>query len=473
MATTLIPGQRTWSMSRSDDGHRDYKIKYQVKGDKLDGPANALTTPGLPFPGAYWIVDNELDLWAWCRMEATVTPMVSNEPNTIWELEFTFSTRPPTFDAGSRGGIEGGRCNDQQIEDPLLEPQGVSGTFVKFTEEATHDMNGVPIRNSGHEQVRGPQVEFDGNRPAVSITQNVPILGLDIFTPMVDTVNMFPLWGLPPRCIKLSNVSWERKYYGSCYVYYTRKLEFDIRFDTFDRSILDEGTKVLNGHWDNGSGDWVLDNIAGSEPDPGNPTHFLRATDRNGNPIHVVYSGRPEKRGQPYVPLGPGYTGTGTGPDTVTTSSTCAAAPDIVLNRTYGNFTLAVGASHYFRVQANAPRRVKVVITGHGASQLLTNTGTGADKVIIRFYNQSCVLADTVGDQSHPDFTNMLFRSGEVTTDYMVVQVENNAVNNAGGSSFTYRIIVEGQDPEDYPGYLFVQKYPGSDFLLLGIPLFF
>jgi hypothetical protein len=220
------------------------------------------------------------------------------KPTKIFNVTVPFSNKPQN------------RCQDFKVEDPLLEPQKISGGFNRFTEEATKDRYGYPILNSAHEQVRGPQVEFDNNRPVVKIEQNVANLQLDLLTVMIDTVNGYYLWGFPPRSIKLSGVSWERKFYGNCSVYYTRQLEFELAglqdagltgtgsdpepiqsvYKTWDRELLDEGTKVLKGHWKR-NGNWVLDKIDGAYPDPSNPTHFIRFKDRNGENTRVILNG--------------------------------------------------------------------------------------------------------------------------------------------------------------------------------------
>jgi hypothetical protein len=79
--------------------------------------------------------------------------------------------------------------------------------------------------------------------------------------------------------------------YGICNFYFTRIFEFDINFETFDRTIYDEGTRVLNGHWDKTTGDWVLDDINGGAPDPQNPKHFKRYKDRNGENTRAMLDG--------------------------------------------------------------------------------------------------------------------------------------------------------------------------------------
>lgn len=286
MATAVRNGHLSWSMTRDPEGNREYKIKYLVISDShLDGPAVVLTTPGLPTPGAPWLVDNDIDLWASCKLNATVTPRVEKEKNYWWEVEFTFSTKHDEK-----------RCKDVQVDDPLLVPDRISGGFVKAQEEATHDRFGRRLINSAHEQIRGPQVEFDISHPTVKIEQNRIAFNLPLVTAMMNCVNDAPLWGLPARRIRLTNVSWEKKYYGACYNYYQRTLEFEVRYGGFDRNLVDEGSKVLNGHWDETSGSrnrWVLDPVDrfGTQPDPTNPQDFKHAIDRAGNACRILLDG--------------------------------------------------------------------------------------------------------------------------------------------------------------------------------------
>lgn len=291
MTCRLRDGHTKWSMSRDGEGHRTYKLELLVVSDnKDDGPATVLQTPGLPLPGSFWAVGTDVDPWATCKLDCNVSPVRPQPPNFHWKLDFTFSTKP-----------DGKQCKDQQIEDPLLQPMRVTGSFVKYQEEKTEDRDGAPILTSSHEPIRGKQVEFDANRPQVVVEQNVPLLQLELFSPMVDTLNATTLWGFPPRCVKLSDAPWEKKFYGQCYVYYTRKFTFDIDARTnaelgiivsgFDRDLLDEGNKVLHGHWDKATGRWVLDDIAGAPPDPDNPQHFDRFKDRRGENSRVILDG--------------------------------------------------------------------------------------------------------------------------------------------------------------------------------------
>lgn len=285
MVARILDGQTTWELERDAEGHRTYTTTFIVEADPTDGPGIVLQTAGLPIPGDYWIVDNDVDVWAFCRWNAKIKPLIDREPNRYWSAEFIFSTKPPDLKADRDTQSPSG------VEDPLLEPQKVSGSFVKFQEEAFYDRFGEPIVNSAFELQRGPKVEFDEDRQQINIEQNVPLLQLPLISLMSNRVNAFTLWGLPPRCIKLSSIRWDRKFYGHGNVYYTRMFEFDINYNTFDRDILDEGTMVLHGHWDKDSETWVLDNIAGLPPDYLNPSHFIQFKDRKGENSTVTLNG--------------------------------------------------------------------------------------------------------------------------------------------------------------------------------------
>jgi hypothetical protein len=293
MATQILGGLTTWSMSRNRDGDREYKAKYVVKGDVLDGPATIAQTPGIALPGSYWIIGNDADLWATCKLDLDIKPRLTNEPNKLWDVEQTFSTK------GDQK-----KCKDQQIDNPLLVPPKVSGAFTKYTEEAQYDINGRALTNSAHEQLHGSIVEFDKNRPSVKVEMNVAQLDLALISSMIDCVNDAPLWGVPARCVKLSNVTWERKFYGLCYIYYVQNFEFEIRYDTFDRIVRDEGTLVLNGHW-NTSADvptWVLDDIFGGPPDPKDPRCFIQAIKPDGSKGKVLLNGAGIPAGKEVIP---------------------------------------------------------------------------------------------------------------------------------------------------------------------------
>jgi hypothetical protein len=227
-------------LDRDGDGHRTYKVTYIVTSLVTDGPFAVLNAAGLPATGAVWSNAaahewaTDTDSWAFCLPTCSVRPVrQGQQPARVWHVEKTFTTRPIK------------RCQDDSIEDPLLEPPRISGGFSKFIEEAQIDRHGDPIVSSSHERLTGPLLDKDNNRPTVRIEMNVADLNLDVFSEMIDTVNDAPLWGLDARMIKLSDAPWEQKFYGTCSVYYTISYEFEIDRQTFDRDVLDEGTLEL------------------------------------------------------------------------------------------------------------------------------------------------------------------------------------------------------------------------------------
>lgn len=266
--------------SRDNEGHREFWVTHQVKMDSTNyGPKSALDCPGIPAVGSRWNFGGDYDYWCFCHPDARISFEPSKGERPVKALvSQKFSTRPIK------------RCQDNDIEDPLLEPQKVGGSFVKYTKEAKYDRYGEAIRTSSHEIIHGPQVEIDANRPQVWIEQNVGTLELATFSQMVDTVNSTAMWGLSARCVKLSNVTWERKIWHTCSYYYTRRFEFDIDYNTFDRNIVDEGWKALNGQWAD-DGTWDLIDINGTAPDPNNPSHFIRIKDRAGENMKCLLDG--------------------------------------------------------------------------------------------------------------------------------------------------------------------------------------
>lgn len=285
MSVFLQGGPRTWGGERDDDGYRTFTVAHLVgTTDVADGPFTVMNCPGLPQIGSYWAFGNDSDIWCFCypTMKITIHQEKEGDPTNWYKVEQKFSNKPLK------------RCQDTSIEDPLQEPDRLSGGFARFTEEATHDRFGALIQSSSWELFRGPQVEFDRSRQTIKVSQNRSSLESDLCASMQDTLNDSPLWGYNARCIKFNMPSWERKLYGTCTYYYSRDLEFETNVNPdgssgFDRDILDEGSKCLKGHWDNGS--WVLENINGSPPNRYNLHHFQAYLDVKGNAGRVILDG--------------------------------------------------------------------------------------------------------------------------------------------------------------------------------------
>ena len=285
MTAQVLNGQTTWSVNRTKENHKEYTIIFLVKADPLDGPHTILNAPGLPLTGSTWNFDNDFDPWAFCLPTTKCTPILTGKPNRIWQVEKTFSTDIPSR-----------RCQDTEIEDPLLEPMKVRGTFNRTRREATKDLNGDFLVSSSWERISGPLVEHDVSYPAVMIEQNVVDLQLSLVTNLIHHVNNHALWGLPARTVKFSEFSWERKIFGSCYYYYTRSMVFETDPEGWDREVPDEGTLFLRGEWQEGV--WTL--LGG--PDPDDPRDFVRAVDQYENILPKAFlNGSGQPASEPFV----------------------------------------------------------------------------------------------------------------------------------------------------------------------------
>ncbi len=274
------------TLNRDEDGYREYKVAWIVFAQVNEGAFDVLNCPGLPLPGSAWTFHGSPDPWVWCRPQTSVRVRADRGGDSPradkplpYDVEQTFSNKPEK------------RCHELSIEDPVLQPPKISGSYVQYQEEATLDMFGRPIVSSSWEQIRGQQVEFDANRPTVEIDMNVSIFSLPDLASRLDTLNDAVLWGLLPRMIKFSRLQWQRLVYGLCYVYYNLRLGFDVNYKTFDRIVPDEGQKVITGHWHPTQDVYLIDNIGGLPADPMNPAHFMRAVDRTGNPITIPLDG--------------------------------------------------------------------------------------------------------------------------------------------------------------------------------------
>lgn len=282
----LVHGHEDWGLRKDENGHREYFIKWLVEVDShQDGPFIALNAPGLPMVGSAWAFGNDLDLYALCQPEWVVEPKLTKEAGHFWTVEQPFSTRPRR------------RCQDSQVDNPLNEPIRLGGSFTKLTKQATHDRFGKALINTAFEMIEGPEAEFDDNRPNVTVGVNVMFLPLFNIAQLVDTVNDSPMWGLPARTIKLSNVRWQRLVFGSCSYYYSVDYEFDISYNTFDKPITNYGTKVLKG-WAPGApieGRLDPDEEVGGTANYLNPKNFEILKDEAGENMKIFLDskGRP------------------------------------------------------------------------------------------------------------------------------------------------------------------------------------
>jgi hypothetical protein len=303
-------------LARDDDdaGNRTREVEYIVHRDTVtDGPDQVLTTAGLPAYGdSYQDGLGHSDHYCFCTAYKKVRRhQFTKEVGHWWSVVRRFTTVPPR-----------GRCKAEEVQSPFDTPPEISVRTVKYTTEPLLDKDDSPIMTSSHEFVRGPQNEWELGDVQIKIKCAVLDPQLPVLTQMKDTLNAYDLWGYPPRTIKLSDVEVDLRFLGNCYQYADRTLTFDARYrarrgvldwlprtgtgtqqvrelepdsyyETWDRYVVDEGTKVLNGKWVTvgGTNVWQLINIGGATPDKENPQHFIRFQDRQGNVGRVILNG--------------------------------------------------------------------------------------------------------------------------------------------------------------------------------------
>lgn len=423
---TVFRGLRSWKMSRDEEGQRTYDATFLVESDDpADGPSVVSVTPNLPRAGDFWGFGNDNDQFAYAQLTADYAPLGATEGgNKQWLVTIPFTTKNQSK-----------RCKDEQIEDPLQIADRVSGNFVKYQEEATSDRFGQPIVNSAHEQVRGPQIEFDANRASIKIEQNVPDLQLPLIVSLIDHLNGDVLWGLPRRCVKFSNFSFEVKYQGQCYKYYTRTLEFDCFPETFDKDLLDEGTKALNGEWDKTAPNrWKLINVGGQPPNRMNPAHYTRYKDRKGENAKVLLDGS----GTPYDP-------------TVDITTGCAQCSE---------------------ADGSTPIRWSAYAYDSSVQETIQYTLT---------YQTGCTWVDPNGAQHTLEYSplgNQWLLTDESVTPNRFYTLPGVQWNCLGPNTMTRSpsstggpdsVIVYAQ-ADSQPGSIHVEKYQEGNLLLLGIP---
>lgn len=243
MAFSLV-GITYWDGDRDEEGHRDFTLKTKWEANNTgDGPKMLFNAIDILIPiGSVWAFGNDSD-WAYCYPSCKVKQIGPDEERkSMWIAEQKFSTRPLH------------RCQTQSIESPLLEPVKYGGSFVKEKRQAFFDEDGEPLTTSSLEPIPGAERDF--SQPSVWVEFNHLTNLLATFAPMIDTLNDATMWGLPARCVKLNNVSWERKWYAVCTVYFTSRFEFGVNaindpeyygtiISGYDEIWPDVGTRVL------------------------------------------------------------------------------------------------------------------------------------------------------------------------------------------------------------------------------------
>jgi hypothetical protein len=178
------------------------------------------------------VFGNSLDLGAYAtEVQAKLESMEGTLKQ--WIASVTYSTADKDSDEQS------------QVDDPLQQPPEISISYQQFQRAIHEDINGTPLKNSAGDAFDPPQ-EIDDSRPIISISKNVPANFVDggFLASYKDALNSDSVWGQEPGCVKVSNISAQKKYRGTT-AYYHVTMEFAINEDGWKRKLHDRGFNYI------------------------------------------------------------------------------------------------------------------------------------------------------------------------------------------------------------------------------------
>lgn len=234
MSANAVSAPYDWFKESTEEGDEIYTLKWKVETTAVnDGPDVAWTAAGLPIPGASLSYGGTVNSWAFFQGKGSAKLLKQEVNRKWWDMTTVFSTKPIR------------RCSESRTSDPLLEPHKVKGSFTQVMEEALTDKDGAVIENSAKQRFTGPVVQRPKSYPTVELEMNVAWINLAWMAEYADSVNSNEQWGQPVRTIKCTVGPWERVLYGTCYYYFVVRFTFELRYETWDFKIPDEGTMRL------------------------------------------------------------------------------------------------------------------------------------------------------------------------------------------------------------------------------------
>lgn len=232
--TASLLGRLEWGGSIDSQGYRTWDITWLIETTSVDdGPAVVATCAGLPVVGSQWFMGNDIDGWAWCLPTMTIRQIPDSTPGLwtgLWTVKQQFSTQPTT------------RNTSDRMEDPLLEPWKIRGSFNRSQKEAKEDRNGNLLLTSSMEFIRGLMRDVGG--ATVTLSKNFASLPLASTTALRWHLNDGPMWGMARRCVKLAGFEFQQQKFGT-FTYWNCGYTFEVAFEGFDERVVDQGTRVL------------------------------------------------------------------------------------------------------------------------------------------------------------------------------------------------------------------------------------
>src|SRR5690606_11373931 len=126
----------------------------------------------------------------------TVSLVSEEQSKRLWKVVVEHTTKG------------GKRCAEENIDDPLKIPPVISGSFVAYTRVAEKDKDGNPILNAAKEPFL-PAPEVEDHQDTLVYDVNTAIINLALRAQFRGTVNSTPIWGLPARCVRIVQWSYD------------------------------------------------------------------------------------------------------------------------------------------------------------------------------------------------------------------------------------------------------------------------
>ena len=225
--------QGDWSAT----AQRNYtRILQCLSNDPLDDSAAVLEavcaylgiTPGIPIIVIYQC-GNSIDPYAYLQKISVLQETSHKGEYRNWTARLEYNSNPI-----------------QTIDNPLLRPTIISGSFQIYQKPIEKDINGKPILNKANGKLEG--IEIDDARPHVTMVRNEVSYDWSAFAAnLVNFVNSTFWYGCQAGQAKCSGVSGQGPNFENGIMFYPVTYEFQFRLEGWQPSFQNKGRKDVNG----------------------------------------------------------------------------------------------------------------------------------------------------------------------------------------------------------------------------------
>jgi len=246
--TEVRPFANTHGGVDAEGTHTYTNVYIVLTDDKDDGADTArgagAVALGLPDYNDSWAWGNDSNSNALAKTRsADIASLDETSPYyRKWKVTIGYTTAGQSRDPAGGGGSGSG--SEEGIQDPLLEPWKLSGSYIQTTRRTSVDKNGANVTNSADEPIL---FDVPSGYDSLIMNGNTATISLTTRAANVTKSNSTAMWGLAVRQVYLNQWSWDIAYRGTT-PYFVNRLEWWIA-----RPI--SGTPTNDGLWN----EWVVD----------------------------------------------------------------------------------------------------------------------------------------------------------------------------------------------------------------------